>query len=56
MALEGDEWKTSRVPRRDISAEEALDLIERLDFLYDVMSKEYAKILDDLRHPWRSSK
>lgn len=52
---QADGWKQPAA-RLDLSAAEILAQIERLDYVYDVMAKEYEKILESLRHPWRISK
>lgn len=52
---QADGWKHHSVPdsRPDPTADEIVEHIERLDFVYDAMAKVWAEIQANLRQPWR---
>lgn len=52
---QADGWKEPPY-RRDLTVEEMLAQLERLDYLYDAMLPLWNTIQENLRHPWRQSK
>lgn len=51
-----ESWKRKALPHRpdvNLTAEEIVAYIERLDASWEAANRLWQKILKDLRHPWR---